>query len=151
MGSPGIYYKNRVIAIMTFDVEIVEVDELYLINVGLDVAAKVFNLSVNDLLGPGRNQALSRPRQMVWKIARDNSELTFARIASKFGRKASNVILGIRSLDKKMRDNKDTYWSYQTFGEEVAKRLIDDQHRGTEPSPEESAETAMESCAGTGG
>lgn len=65
-----------------------------------DAVANYTGVTLSDLMGPSRKSAITRPRQVAYKLARELTNATDGMIAHSLGRSdASTVQSGVQSLD----------------------------------------------------
>ena len=98
-------------------------------------AARMFRITVGDLMGTRRNQHFSLARQVVFYVARKELGVSLPVIADRFGRDHTTILHGIRKVEKLIREDKELARNV-----EVLTRLFNDPASVVAPSKAEEAD-----------
>lgn len=99
-------------------------------------AARMFRITVEDLMGTRRVQHFSLARQVVFYVARKELGVSLPVIAERFGRDHTTILHGIRKIEKLIRQDKELARNV-----EVLTRMFNDPApvaalaKGEEPDP----------------
>lgn len=70
-----------------------------------DVVCKYFNVSLEDMQSPARNQKISQARQLATYLARDMLQLSFVSIAEFFNKKHPTVLFAYEKIKEEIKTN----------------------------------------------
>ncbi|WP_221339805.1 chromosomal replication initiator protein DnaA [Corynebacterium choanae] len=86
----------------------------------LEVAAEYFNLSTDELTGPGRTKRVTHPRQLAMYLCRELTDLSLPSIGRAFGgRDHTTVMYADQKIREKLAANRDTLDEIQQLTQQI--------------------------------
>ncbi|MBP2436830.1 chromosomal replication initiator protein DnaA [Microbacterium amylolyticum] len=89
----------------------------------IDATAQYFRLSVDDLYGPGRAQAVAQARQIAMYLCRERTNLSLPKIGQLFGgRDHTTVMYATKKITELMKEKRHVYNQVQEITAQLGRR-----------------------------
>ncbi|MFD4369317.1 chromosomal replication initiator protein DnaA [Rhodococcus sp. NPDC058521] len=86
------------------------------------VTAEYFNMSIDDLCGPGKARPLAQARQISMYLCRELTDLSLPKIGQTFGRDHTTVMYADKKIRKEMTERRKVYDQVQELTARIKQR-----------------------------
>ena len=86
------------------------------------VTAEYFNMSIDDLCGPGKARPLAQARQIAMYLCRELTDLSLPKIGQTFGRDHTTVMYADKKIRKEMTERRKVYDQVQELTARIKQR-----------------------------
>ncbi|QBJ96526.1 chromosomal replication initiator protein DnaA [Rhodococcus sp. ABRD24] len=86
------------------------------------VTAEYFNISIDDLCGPGKARPLAQARQIAMYLCRELTDLSLPKIGQTFGRDHTTVMYADKKIRKEMTERRKVYDQVQELTARIKQR-----------------------------
>ncbi|NLE80176.1 MAG: chromosomal replication initiator protein DnaA [Rhodococcus sp.] len=86
------------------------------------VTAEYFNMSIDDLCGPGKTRPLAQARQISMYLCRELTDLSLPKIGQTFGRDHTTVMYADKKIRKEMAERRKIYDQVQELTARIKQR-----------------------------
>lgn len=90
----------------------------------LAITAEYFDISVDELRGPGKTRAIAQARQISMYLCRELTDLSLPKIGETFDRDHTTVMYAERKIRKEMAERRKVYDHVQELTARIKQRAV---------------------------